>query len=296
MTDDTSPERPAHEPGLENLLTEDRRFPPSPEFAAQANAQHDLYAWANADRPSFWADQARELLELGEAVRGGPRLVERAVRALVRRRDAERGVQRGRPARRGGQRRPRRPALRGRGRRHPHDHLRGPAARGLQGRERVHARSASAPGDRVAIYLPLIPEAVVTMLACARIGAPHSVVFGGFSAEALSTRINDAEAKLVVTADGGYRRGARQRAEARGRRGDRPRARRRSSTSSSSKRTGQDVDLERRRRRLVVRRRRHAPATSTRRSRSRPSTRCSSSTRRAPPGSRRASSTPPAAT
>ena len=74
-------------------------------------------------------------------------------------------------------------------------------------------------GDRVAIYLPLIPEAVVTMLACARIGAPHSVVFGGFSAEALSTRINDAEAKLVVTADGGYRRGAGQRAEARRRRG-----------------------------------------------------------------------------
>ncbi len=65
-----------------------------------------------------------------------------------------------------------------------------------------------ATGDRVAIYLPLIPEAVITMLACARIGAPHSVVFGGFSAEALSSRINDAEAKLVVTADGGYRRGA----------------------------------------------------------------------------------------
>src|SRR3954449_13301192 len=63
-------------------------------------------------------------------------------------------------------------------------------------------------GHRVAVYLPLIPEAVITMLACARIGAPHSVVFGGFSAEALSSRINDAEAKLVVTADGGYRRGA----------------------------------------------------------------------------------------
>ena len=59
------------------------------------------------------------------------------------------------------------------------------------------------------------------MLACARIGAPHSVVFGGFSAEALNSRINDAEAKLVVTADGGYRRGARQRAEARRGRGDR---------------------------------------------------------------------------
>ncbi|MDQ3459627.1 MAG: acetate--CoA ligase [Deinococcota bacterium] len=63
-------------------------------------------------------------------------------------------------------------------------------------------------GDRVAIYLPMIPEAAVAMLACARIGATHSVVFGGFSASALADRINDARAKAVITADGGYRRGA----------------------------------------------------------------------------------------
>ena len=62
-------------------------------------------------------------------------------------------------------------------------------------------------GDRVGIYLPMIPEAVVAMLACARIGATHSVVFGGFSAEALRDRMNDAQAKLLVTSDGGYRRG-----------------------------------------------------------------------------------------
>ena len=62
-------------------------------------------------------------------------------------------------------------------------------------------------GDRVNIYLPMIPEAAVAMLACARIGAPHSVVFGGFSAQALADRINDAEAKVLITADGGYRRG-----------------------------------------------------------------------------------------
>ncbi|MEX2501677.1 MAG: acetate--CoA ligase [Trueperaceae bacterium] len=62
-------------------------------------------------------------------------------------------------------------------------------------------------GDRVAIYLPMIPEAAIAMLACARIGAPHSVVFGGFSAQALGDRIVDADAKLVVTADGGFRRG-----------------------------------------------------------------------------------------
>ncbi|HEY8965317.1 MAG TPA: acetate--CoA ligase, partial [Candidatus Methylacidiphilales bacterium] len=64
------------------------------------------------------------------------------------------------------------------------------------------------PGDRVVVYLPMIPEAVVAMLACARIGAVHNVVFGGFSAESVKDRINDSGAKLVVTADGGYRRGA----------------------------------------------------------------------------------------
>ena len=64
-----------------------------------------------------------------------------------------------------------------------------------------------AKGDRVAIYLPMIPEAVVAMLACTRVGAAHSVVFGGFSADSLSDRINDAECKVLVTADGGWRRG-----------------------------------------------------------------------------------------
>ncbi len=62
-------------------------------------------------------------------------------------------------------------------------------------------------GDRVAIYMPMVPEAVVAMLACARVGAIHTVVFGGFSAESLKDRINDCEAKLVITADGGWRRG-----------------------------------------------------------------------------------------
>ena len=76
-------------------------------------------------------------------------------------------------------------------------------------------------GDRVAIYMPMIPELPIAMLACARIGAPHTVVFGGFSAEALAGRINDAEAKLVITADGGWRRGKPRRAQARRRRGAR---------------------------------------------------------------------------
>src|SRR5699024_11005230 len=61
-------------------------------------------------------------------------------------------------------------------------------------------------GDRVAIYLPMIPEAMISMLACARLGAAHSVVFGGFSADALRSRIIDAEARVVITADGSYRR------------------------------------------------------------------------------------------
>src|SRR5918993_3219605 len=62
-------------------------------------------------------------------------------------------------------------------------------------------------GDRVAIYMPLVPELAIAMLACARIGAPHSIVFGGFSAESLRDRMNDAQCKLLITADGGYRRG-----------------------------------------------------------------------------------------
>src|SRR5213075_1469677 len=62
-------------------------------------------------------------------------------------------------------------------------------------------------GDRVAIYMPLVPELAIAMLACARIGAIHSVVFGGFSAESLRDRINDAQCRLLITADGGHRRG-----------------------------------------------------------------------------------------
>ena len=193
--------------GLENLLSENRRFPPSAEFAAQANAQSDLYAWAAADRVGFWADQARELLDwstpFSETLDWSGAPVARwfadgklnaAYNAVDRHVEAGRGD---------------RVAL--------HFEGEGGDTRTLTyaDLQREVSKAANAlvalgvgTGDRVAIYLPLIPEAVVTMLACARIGAPHSVVFGGFSAEALSSRINDAEAKLVVTADGGYRRGA----------------------------------------------------------------------------------------
>src|SRR3954471_17439567 len=72
----------------------------------------------------------------------------------------------------------------------------------------VLKRNGIKKGDRVLIYLPMVPEAAISMLACARIGAVHSVVFGGFSAQSVADRINDCQAKLVVTADGGFRRGA----------------------------------------------------------------------------------------
>ena len=62
-------------------------------------------------------------------------------------------------------------------------------------------------GDRITIYLPMVPELPIAMLACARIGAPHSVIFGGFSAESIRDRVNDSQSKLIITADGGYRRG-----------------------------------------------------------------------------------------
>ena len=72
----------------------------------------------------------------------------------------------------------------------------------------VLKRNGIKKGDRVLIYLPMVPEAAIAMLACARIGAVHSVVFGGFSAQSVADRIQDSQAKLVITADGGFRRGA----------------------------------------------------------------------------------------
>src|SRR5213076_3004397 len=72
----------------------------------------------------------------------------------------------------------------------------------------VLKRNGVGKGDRVLIYLPMVPEAAISMLACARIGAIHSVVFGGFSAQSVADRIQDCQAKMVITADGGYRRGA----------------------------------------------------------------------------------------
>ncbi len=199
MTDDA-----AHE-ALENLLHEERRFPPAPDFAAQANATAAMYDEAAADRLTFWENQAARLqwerpwdttLDWSNApfaqwFVGGRLNV--AVNCVDRHVDAGLGD---------------RVAIHFEG--EPGD-TRTLTYANLQQEVNRAAHALTelgvAAGDRVAIYLPMIPEAAVAMLACARIGAPHSVVFGGFSAEALRSRIDDAAAKLVITSDGGYRRG-----------------------------------------------------------------------------------------
>ena len=167
--------------------------------------------------------------------------------------------------------------------------------RGLPGGQRADSRSACSRGDRVAIYLPMIPEAAVAMLACARIGATHSVVFGGFSADALAGRIQDAGRQA--------RHHRRRRLPARRAvaRSSRPSTRRSPQCPTVEQRARGAPHrpgrrLDRGPRRVVARHGRHRAARSTRRSRSTPSTRCSSCTPRARPPSRRASCTPPAAT
>ncbi|GAB3600121.1 acetate--CoA ligase [Kineococcus gypseus] len=179
---------------------------PDPEFAAGAVAGADLYERAAADRLGFWAEQARahvtwdtdfeQVLDWSAAPSAkwfvGGRL-NVAVNCVDRHVEAGLGE---------------RVAIHFEG--EPGDST---SVTYAQLQEQV-SRAANAlaalgvgPGDRVAIYLPMLVESVVAMLACARLGAPHSVVFGGFSADALHSRIVDAEAKVVITCDGSYRRG-----------------------------------------------------------------------------------------
>jgi len=190
---------------IENLSQENRLFPPSPAFAAQANAKPDLYAHADKDRLAFWEEQARELtwektwdqvLEWNSPYAkwfvGGK--LNASVNALDRHVAAGRGE---------------RIAFHFEG--EPGDTRTITYSQMLEDvSQAAHALTelGISAGDRVAIYLPMIPEAAVAMLACARIGAVHSVVFGGFSADALLSRIQDADAKLVITADGGFRKGS----------------------------------------------------------------------------------------
>ena len=190
---------------LENLSHENRTFPPSPEFAAQANAKKTLYEEAGRDPLAFWAEQADflhwdrrwdQVLEWkvpdAQWFRGGR--INASYNCLDRH------------------------VLEGRGERvafyfegEPGDTRTITYAQML-----IDVKKAAnallelgvKAGDRVAIYMPMIPEAAVAMLACARLGAAHSVVFGGFSAEALKSRILDADATLVITSDGGFRKGS----------------------------------------------------------------------------------------
>jgi acetyl-CoA synthetase len=190
---------------LENLLNETRSFPPPAELAAAANVGADAYEEAQRDRLAYWETQARRLTWTKEWDQtldwsnppfakwfvGGELNV--AYNCLDRHIEAGRGSKvaiywEGEP---GDERTITYAEL---------HQLVCQAANAL-------TDLGVAAGDRVAIYMPMIPEAAVAMLACARIGATHSVVFGGFSADALSNRIIDASAKVVITADGGFRRG-----------------------------------------------------------------------------------------
>ncbi len=187
------------------LLDEDRAYPPSAEFTKQANIQDEsIYAQAEKDPEKFWAGVAGELdwftkwekvLEwrppdakwfVGGKLNVSYNCIDRHLRGARKNKAAIVWV--GEPGDR---------------RTLTYWDLYREVCRFANGLKKL----GIAKGDRVAIYMPMVPELPIAMLACARIGAVHSVVFGGFSAEALRDRINDAQAKVLITADGGYRRG-----------------------------------------------------------------------------------------
>jgi acetyl-CoA synthetase len=196
----------ADEPAIEDYFVEDRTFPPPDGFKADALVTGaEMYQEAEADWQGFWARQAADLvtwydewhtildwdLPFAKWFVGGTLNV--SANCLDRQVEAGRGNKvayhwEGEP---------------GDTRTITYADLLGEVQRFAN----VLRGLGVAKGDRVAIYMPMIPELPVAMLACARIGAPHSVVFGGFSADSLSDRINDAECKVLVTADGGFRRG-----------------------------------------------------------------------------------------
>jgi len=190
---------------IDHLLDETRRFAPSEEFAKNAVATADLYGEAEADREAFWGEQARALHwhkpftqvldwsnpPFAQWFADGELNV--AYNCLDRHVEAGLGD---------------RVALLWEG--EPGDERRITYAELTDEVKRlanVLTGLGVGEGDRVAIYMPMIPEAIAAMLAVVRLGAIHSVIFGGFSADSLRTRIDDAGAKVVITADGGYRKG-----------------------------------------------------------------------------------------
>ena len=192
---------------IDALMAENRTFPPPDWFKDEALVVGTfLYDEAAQRRRGLLGAPGGRSGAVVATVGHDPRLAA-AVRQVVRRRQAQRVGELSRPPRRRRSRRQGRVPLGGRAGRHAHDHLCANCSTRSQRFANVLKGLGVGKGDRVNIYLPMIPEAAVAMLACARIGAPHSVVFGGFSAQSLADRINDAEAKVLVTADGGYRRG-----------------------------------------------------------------------------------------
>jgi acetyl-CoA synthetase len=194
------------QPALDALLHESRRFPPSEAFAAAANAQPGLYAQADADRLAFWENAAGALtwetpwhtvLEwnvpfakwfLGGTLNAAVNCLDRHVAAGNGDKVAYHWIADGDTARRD----------------ITYADLTTLVCRAANALTELGVRA----GDRIAIYMPMIPETVATMLACVRLGAAHTVVFCGFSAEALRSRIQDCDCKVVVTTDGQMRRGA----------------------------------------------------------------------------------------
>ncbi len=191
---------------FEALLQENRLFPPPESFQAQANVQNsEIYDMARKDRLGFWAKQAEritwfepwtQVLDwqppfaqwfVGGKLNAAYNCLDRHVEGWRRNKAAI--IFEGEP---------------GDSRVLTYQDLH----REVSQFANVLKSLGVHKGDRVTIYLPMIPEAAIAMLACARIGAPHSVVFGGFSAESLRDRINDAEAKVLITSDGSFRRGS----------------------------------------------------------------------------------------
>ncbi len=202
MADDTH----ANPSEIDALLSEDRQFEPSAAFRAAANINDPgIYARAAKDPEAFWAGFAKELewfrpwdtvLEwmppyakwfIGGTLNASVNCVDRHVRGPRRNKAAI--IWEGEP-----------------GERRTLTYF--ALFRQVSQFANVLKAQGVTKGDRVAIYMPLVPELAIAMLACARIGAVHSVVFGGFSSESLRDRINDSQCKVLVTADGGYRRGS----------------------------------------------------------------------------------------
>src|SRR5918995_354698 len=195
------------DPEISALLHEDRVFEPARDFCANANVRDaSAYEEAERDPESFWAKFASELewsrtwtrvLDwsnpphakwfVGGEINVSVNCIDRHVRTARRNKAAI--IWEGEP-----------------GDRRTLTYF--DLYRQVSAFANVLKSLGVKKGDRVAIYMPLVPELAIAMLACARIGAPHSIVFGGFSADSLRDRINDAQCKLLITADGGYRRGS----------------------------------------------------------------------------------------